>query len=419
MRGTSTPMQRLVELSGQKASGEFICAAPSMEVHVFLQGGQIAWATDSRHPFAFARQLRAEGSVDEGTFRQVVEECRRERLPLGRTLVEWGLVSTDGVRAALRAQIAMAITELREVGAAQVLFLERAWQQQRDDFTFSLQDFDGHEPHAEPKGNALISTVDGRLNLAQQLRAAIEGVSWVEVFEGQRLCESDPEVVESPRTPSLVLESSIGSGADFVAVRTSSGSLAGLALGRSERSVCCGLRTESTFGSSVSLLWTLASADHPPPSRQTTLRQGNRCFVGEPALAEAQEIAGFMTRAREVLAAVLLDGSESPTPVVGYCDQSLDETQWLDIARRRLPCFRVGLNVDSPSSSLRMGSSGFYLKTMVTGEGSTWCFGAELLPEAQQTLWLFLSRSSSQGMGWACLAALTRVLARLPRREAQ
>lgn len=128
MVSAAHPVEELYRLARATANGELICAAMQLEIHVFLQAGRIAWATDSRHPFAFASHLQRIARIDPDTLRQVVEECRRERLPLGETLVEWGLASWDGVRTALAHQISLAVSQLATLELAQTLFLERAFR---------------------------------------------------------------------------------------------------------------------------------------------------------------------------------------------------------------------------------------------------------------------------------------------------
>ena len=106
------PVTRLCELAEAGATGELVCVGAGFEAHVFLQAGRVAWATDSTHPFAFASHLQRIAKIDVPTFRQVVEECRREKLPLGETLVAWGLATWDQVRAALTHQIGEAVALL-------------------------------------------------------------------------------------------------------------------------------------------------------------------------------------------------------------------------------------------------------------------------------------------------------------------
>ena len=63
----------LVELVRGGASGELICASSALEVHVYLQLGRIAWATDSRHAFVFTRHLQEHAQVTKEQFREVLE----------------------------------------------------------------------------------------------------------------------------------------------------------------------------------------------------------------------------------------------------------------------------------------------------------------------------------------------------------
>ncbi len=47
------PLSQLLGLAASEASGELVCEAGGVEVHVFLQCGRVAWASDSRYPRAF------------------------------------------------------------------------------------------------------------------------------------------------------------------------------------------------------------------------------------------------------------------------------------------------------------------------------------------------------------------------------
>ena len=48
-----------------EASGDFVCESNGLEVHVFLQAGRVAWASDSQHPRAFLRYLREQEKIDD------------------------------------------------------------------------------------------------------------------------------------------------------------------------------------------------------------------------------------------------------------------------------------------------------------------------------------------------------------------
>jgi hypothetical protein len=208
------------------------------------------------------------------------------------------------------------------------------------------------------------------------------------------------------------VESTIESDADFVAMRSARGSIVGARLSHDARSLWCMLAADSTFGAAVSTLWSLSvvrSWSAQPASAAGT-RGGFR--VGDPASPLADEIRVVLERAREVLAAVVL--SEGGEPLVGLARGGLDAEPCLELLRRRTQIFDVRMFGDSdfrqngPESTPKLDALGFTFRTIVTGERSLWCFGAELA--GGQTLWVLTERSASQGLGWACLSALGRGL---------
>jgi hypothetical protein len=140
----SPSVAHLVELVRRGVSGELICASDGVEVHVHLQAGRVAWATDSLHPFLFTRHLQEHASVSKEQFREVLEECRRNHLRMGETLVAWKLVSMDQVRAALAHQIRAALSELAAMEQPQRVFLprDRAYREYATEFTFDISEFE-------------------------------------------------------------------------------------------------------------------------------------------------------------------------------------------------------------------------------------------------------------------------------------
>src|SRR3954463_14352099 len=56
-------LSSLTALVKSGASGELISASSALEVHVHLQLGRVAWATDSRHAFVFTRHLQEQARV--------------------------------------------------------------------------------------------------------------------------------------------------------------------------------------------------------------------------------------------------------------------------------------------------------------------------------------------------------------------
>lgn len=286
------------------ASGEFICASNAAEVHVYLQRGRIAWATDSEHRFAFASHLQEVAGIGAEEFRHVVEECRRDKLPLGETLVAWGLVSWEGVRRSLSHQIELALVLLARIDRAQAVFLERAYGSYDERLTFDLCDFVSSERPSRTSLPATPPPMSDRPGLAQHVRRSIDGVLWVEVFDGERIVEAEPEL-RGARLPVGLIKTTLLDGADFAAMRSARSSVVGVALSEI-RSLWCRLSADSTFGSVVSAVASIASpidrVIEPPPVRPDVI-------AWEVGAHEPDDAIGaFMNRAQDVLGAIVLDG---------------------------------------------------------------------------------------------------------------
>jgi ABC-type branched-subunit amino acid transport system substrate-binding protein len=135
---SNSPLAQLLDLCDSKASGEFVCEGEGAEVHVYLQVGRVAWATDSQHPFAFKHRLKEQANLDEGTYQEVMAECRRTHAPVGETLVGWKVATLEQVRDALSDQIGPALEMLGKcAGGAKAVFLPRPqYAQYNLDLTF-------------------------------------------------------------------------------------------------------------------------------------------------------------------------------------------------------------------------------------------------------------------------------------------
>jgi hypothetical protein len=397
-------------------SGEFICVAAALEVHVFLQAGRVAWATDSKHPFAFGAHLQETAKIDAEAFRHLVEECRRGRLPLGETIVAWGLASWDTVRASLSHQIRKAISLIAALPAAQVLFLERAYASYNERLTFDLHEFID-APNSTDDDGAL--SVDGvrpsmldRPGLAQHLRETVEGLSWVEVLDGDCGVEAAPVAVTS-RVPASLCRM-LADGTDFVAMRSARGSMVGLSLPGPRRSLWCRLHVDSTFGAIVAALWSATVAPRADDAPRSCRNSFDLAWSeGDANSRVGAEIVAFMRRAQELLGVVVLSGAPERALLLGFGAKELEAHSCVALAQRRAESLTGWRLPAGDASTERLSSIGFYLRTMVTGERALWCFGAELDPASGATLWLFTDRGVSQGLGWAYLAALTRALSRL------
>ncbi len=134
-------LAQLHDLVQRHASGEFVCSCSKAEVHVYMQGGRIAWARDSQHRRAFTEYLKEHAGLDQSSVEEVLAECRRTRRPLGETLVTWKLATRDQVRAAIRHQMIQALNMVEHADPCRALFLERAEDQLYDpQLTFQLSE---------------------------------------------------------------------------------------------------------------------------------------------------------------------------------------------------------------------------------------------------------------------------------------
>jgi len=414
------PLAELLDLAARGGTGEFICAAAAVEIHVYLQRGRVAWATSSTHPFEFARYIREHNKVDDTTFRHVVEECRRDKLPLGETLVAWELLTWDDVNAALRHQVRLALATLSQCADARTMFLERKkYTEYNQELTIELASVlaSSQVPPRRTSGQvARVSTQPPSApGFAHQILDSLEGAAWVELLEAERVIDAAPIAAASARVPAALVRTTLDDDADFVAIRSARGSVLGARLTQPTRSLWCTLAADSTFGAAVSTLSSL-SVVAPHPCEPPRSSEGRAWEVGDNASPEASEMRVVLGRAREVLAAIVL--SPHGHPVVGIGRGGMDEG-CLDLLRRRAAVFNAstldeGSRVDDEQNTgTRMAALGFSLRTLVTGERSFWCFGAELCDPGGQTLWVLTDRNASQGLGWACLTALARGLTRV------
>ncbi len=408
------PIKQITALSGRSASGELIYASSSCEIHVYMQNGMIAWATDSRHPFAFAKHLQETGKIEKEVFRKAIDECRRERLQLGETLVNRGLLSWDDVRTSLRHQIQQAIDLLKVMPDGQSMFLERAYAKYNEKLTFDVLEFlvkntadTPTEPGDKAPDIAIPSNLPEHSKLANEFTQAVGGLLWVEILDPNALKTDAPKTVYAPLE---VVQSTILDGADFSTIRSNQGCLIGVQLEVSGQSLWCQLRSDSTLGMAISALRNVANARATAPRAR-----GLPLACNDNSDSEiTREFETFLRGAPEIYAGILL--GESGKCLVGFASPDLEDDLCIDLARRRIRCleYTCALETTNQYPEDELGAMGLHTTTMMTGEGDLWCFGAVLRQTPMQTLWLLMDRSTSQGLGWAYLATLTRSLFRLP-----
>jgi hypothetical protein len=408
LKRTSSPVADLTEVVSTGRSGEFICASPTGEVHVFLQRGRIAWATDSAHPYEFSKELRSRANMDEQVFREVVESCRRDRLPLGETLVAWKIASLEVVRAALEHQVRIALASLATHEAASKVFLERrAFAQYDERLTFRLAEVLGprEEAAALPPAPAVVAAVPDQrpesreaAARARELLAAMKGATRVELLEADRSLAIAGDAT-SARVSAAFRAAALQAGADFVALRSDAGTLIGARLADTAREMWAELPPDATIGVAVASLYTAGVLARLTRARRGTDLVRWRCGSADVE-ARLGNPFGF---GRDVLAVVVLAGDG----LVVASGHSLDEAESVALARRHRAVLSAPPRDGEPAGA--PGAHG--PRTIVAGEERVWCFGAEV-PEAGAgtTAWVLTRRDGAQGIGWACLAALSRAL---------
>jgi hypothetical protein len=402
---TVAPFHLLERLAARRASGELICVGSSSEseVHVYLQAGRLAWATDSLHPQEFTRHLKRITSLSDEGFVTVLEECRRRRLPIGETLVEWKLATYEQVRGSLRHQIESALRVLRAEPVAQTVFLERTQQyaRYRSDLTFALDELLPELPPETTTRHA--SEPLAGSTLVSQLREAND-FGWVELLEGRRVRAQAPLVEgEASRVPEALIASTLLDDAALAALRSPHGSIVGVTLPAKNRSLWCFVPSDSAFGSAVSTLGVLAM--EPMRSSRKIPIKGELLSWGDSS-DEVELVREFLQRAPEARGAVICLASGEP--IVGVVRTGLERRWATGIVRRRGPALRCEMPHEVGSNELE--NLGFRLKSLATAEEDAWCFGAELAPPGDRTLWLFVDRGSPQGLGWAYMTTLSRQL---------
>lgn len=403
----TTPLDALHEQVKASASGELICAAPSCEIHVYLQAGRVAWATDSTQPFAFSRYLLEHTSLTKETLQEVLESCRRDRLPLGETLVAWKVVTLDEIRGALHHQIEGAIDSLEKCAKGRTLFLERTKQYASYDarLTFDLHELLSPTTAVRPvlKESAIVTGV------LDKIRGSIPPPAWLALVEGEVVLDRQPSGFED-LLPSHVFGHTVMDGADLVALRTARGTVVGVALPETDRTVWCRLEVETALGTTLAGLNQHARVSTPPASLSSPPQIGEPIAVRTVVSADqagVEVIRGFMERAPEV-DAVLID--DAGTIASAAARRDVDASWMQNTVRRRTPVLQLIDN--GPVAEVE--EMGYRLKSMVTGEGTMWCFGAQLASRPGRTVWLFTTRDTAQGLGWAYLTSLCRQIDGIP-----
>ncbi|MBS2031988.1 MAG: hypothetical protein JST54_29085 [Deltaproteobacteria bacterium] len=417
-------MKELRAAADERRSGEFVCVADAVEIHVYLQNGRVAWATDSNHPFAFTRHLGTLVELPPEVFREVLESCRGSRAPVGETLVAWGLASAAQVRAALRRQVELALETVVGLRGGQTLFLARTYRPYDPQLTFELEALlsEIHEPAAAPPTG--LDSIDGAL--LRRLSAAIHGLEWAEILDGASVVERTAREQGPSRVPAGLVENTVLDGALYAVTRSSRGALVGLSLGMgARRSLWCRLGASALLGRALSDLCRLAgtvtdeSASRPlrrPWELQLEDDDLELSHAAQPVSwgrdhRALDTILDFMGKAPDLLAA-FVGGPEGSEPLAGISRRGLSPEQCAAIARRRSALLnREDLlpRAAPDAAGMDLHELGLRLRALGTLEQGLWCFAGQQ-PGDGDVLWVFARAAVPQGLVWAYLTSLGRQL---------
>lgn len=381
-RGTSAvidPIAELRELAAASRSGEYVCVSEGDEVHVYLQHGRLAWAADTRHPFAFSRFLKERGGVPEARLGEVIEECARLHSPIGEKLIERGLATAELVQQGLHHQVELAIETLLAMGHPRAVFLTRKFRQYRLELTFELD--------ACIPAPAAPSKLDPA-RLLTRLREQVPDLVWAQVRRGREVLEKSQLSGDAEeRIPLALVDATLAQGLEVAIIRSDARALVGAAIPRENgTSLWCEVGSGAALGGAIARIWTLLelgvpAAPHrsePPPP----------VAVGEPSVAVDVAIESLM-REPELLGVL---AGEAPSRLCGAArHESVAE-----VVQRRWELLAL-----APGPRPRLGALACGL----------WCLGTRL-HGTDEALWMVAEGRVPQGLLWAQLPALERSLAR-------
>lgn len=411
MRDGGRTQSRLSRLSLDRASGELIYVSDSVEIHVFFQHGNIAWATNSLRPLEFTRYLLESAEIDPATFREILESCRREKRPLGETLIAWGVATKEEVRAALRHQIEGALSGVVESEASELLFLKRSAQyaDYDDTLTFDLADLT-YAPSDLPRTPSVVvpSSAPPPSDAPMQLRIALDGVRWVEeVRAGQA----------SARIPGDLFDNTLRDGARLVTLQSSTETLAGVLL-TPERSLFCLVEPAVTIGAITTLLGSLSTIPAVAPASSPLGVVPPRAIGRAPDDRVASVFGEFLERASDVRAVFLTTRSKRSDSIFGITRGSIAGEDLEQLVLRRGRAFTASVvprDAEPPRAADVEGTTSFRGMTV---EATCVLFATEIVVDgATHLVWVVLDDAVSKGVAWGYLTSLGRTLARALRQE--
>jgi hypothetical protein len=399
--GGAPALSAIQSLASRAATGELICASSDLEVHVYLQRGRIAWATSSKAELAFSRDLLRRTGVDKETFREIIEDCRKSRRPLGETLVAWGLATREDVRESLRLQMQHALSTLEGRDDVATIFLERGerYTSYDTELTFEIGD-------VLPEPRARRSSAPP--NLIDHVLGVLPDVRWIEVQRAEHVELLHP-ASSSPRASTRAVGSiAFGQDVDVVAVRVGLGCLLGLAYDRDRTVWLCPDR-ETSIGAVLAAIGTLLRSSEPRPGRPF----GAPSSVGDGCDSCRRAVSDCLERLPELAAVTIHD--PHGCDVACYRD-GFDFLTATELQSRRSKILRLDDIVQDVSHprDTQVDAYGISNRSLLLGRHDEWHLACAVPDGTDRTLWLTTSRHASLGLVWALMTATVRELARVP-----
>jgi len=386
-----TPSQAIQRLARARASGELVIAADSIEIHVYVLDGRLAWATSSNERNGFTRRLVEHHQVAPDALREVIQECQRAHKRLGETIIGWGLATQDQVKDALRAQIVAALSAAALHPGAQSLFLPRRMDYAHE-LTFALDDLIEPTPVPSPSeaGAGIVDAV---------LEAMPEAV-WVNVVAANGPIAAVARGAVRPGGELRPVQAVLGGGTDAIAIRTARGSILGQRIEGQDASVWCALGPDAKLGVASVVLACAAGNPTgcpaaPPLDELWRERTDPRGMVPPSVFASA------MRTSDDLLAAFALsaDGGASGTWRLHDFDDHVAR------ARTLLPVLTANIYSALPREESPLVYDQIALRA-VTPDAAY--FGTTLSGASPWSVWLAMRPQASQGLGWALLQAVAR-----------
>lgn len=137
--GNTQDVARLLQTATQTGTGEVVVRGHEHVGRVLIHQGKIAWVQLSNGmPL---NQLLARLGVSEGDARLVLEECRTKKLPFKDTMVNWGLVDPEKLRASFQEEFSRRLRTMVTLPAT-IAFFVPGEQSFQSGFSYTLAELE-------------------------------------------------------------------------------------------------------------------------------------------------------------------------------------------------------------------------------------------------------------------------------------